>query len=229
MGGGQMAFTSDRIGYWPMLIGRVQFDHPTRDRVGMTLGVGTPDSMIWYRSFRMWRQAYVDQPFPDHPIVFDLTEGERFLTGGSEDTIFVLAVDDTADAREGRISRFSAEHREWMTQGISPDPPVLISDDGIVAHATLHLSATGISAGRMPDAPPAGRTTIVRGVLFLPEASGVKRDASCVLLDVAGRHIMDLTPGENDIRHLSPGVYFLRAAPGMKRQAPNVHKVVVTR
>ena len=30
------------------------------------------------------------------------------------------------------------------------------------------------------------------------------------LLDAAGRCVLDLRPGPNDVRHLSPGVYFVR-------------------
>jgi len=59
---------------------------------------------------------------------------------------------------------------------------------------------------RTPNAGP----TIVRGVLCVPEASVVERSASCVLLDITGRKVAELQPGANDIRHLSPGVYFLR-------------------
>ncbi len=77
--------------------------------------------------------------------------------------------------------------------------------------------------GRQPSA------TIVRGVLFLPEASSVKPGASCVLLDITGRQLMDLRPGENDVRHLGPGVYFVRPASSVGRQASNVRKVVVQR
>lgn len=54
--------------------------------------------------------------------------------------------------------------------------------------------------------------TIVRGVLFMPPASGVMRGASSVLLDAAGRKVMDLYPGANDVNHLAPGVYFVRSA-----------------
>ncbi|MFO7639686.1 MAG: T9SS type A sorting domain-containing protein [bacterium] len=32
------------------------------------------------------------------------------------------------------------------------------------------------------------------------------------LLDASGRKVMDLTPGDNDVRHLAPGVYFVRTA-----------------
>lgn len=35
------------------------------------------------------------------------------------------------------------------------------------------------------------------------------------LLDISGRKVMELHPGPNDVRHLSPGVYFAaRAASG---------------
>jgi YVTN family beta-propeller protein len=51
--------------------------------------------------------------------------------------------------------------------------------------------------------------TVVRGVLPLaPSAGGPARFAS--LHDVSGRKVLDLRPGDNDIRRLAPGVYFLR-------------------
>ena len=42
------------------------------------------------------------------------------------------------------------------------------------------------------------RATVVRGVLFLPAASGVKPKAQS-LLDITGRKVMDLHPGANDV------------------------------
>ncbi len=93
---------------------------------------------------------------------------------------------------------------------------------------------------RMPNA------TILRGVLRLPEASGVGRHASSVLLDITGRKVMDLHPGANDIRHVAPGVYFVvpphlnplpggerrkerGPASGVERGASCVRKVVIQR
>jgi len=76
----------------------------------------------------------------------------------------------------------------------------------------------------------AGGATIVRGVLFLPPASGVKRGASSVLLDISGRKVMDLAPGANVVSRLSPGVYFVRSDPSaVSGQPVAVHKVVVAR
>ena len=62
----------------------------------------------------------------------------------------------------------------------------------------------------------------------------VRHSGSCpkpALLDAAGRKVAELQPGENDIRHLAPGVYFVREegsrVPGSK--GSSVRKVVVTR
>jgi len=51
-----------------------------------------------------------------------------------------------------------------------------------------------------------------------------------VLLDAAGRKVMELRPGANDVRHLSPGVYFVREGPSAVGHQPSaVQKVVVTK
>jgi phosphoribosylformylglycinamidine (FGAM) synthase PurS component len=71
--------------------------------------------------------------------------------------------------------------------------------------------------------------TIVRGVLFMPEASSRKPQATS-LLDVSGRRVLDLHPGANDVSRLSPGVYFVRSEPSAVSRHPlAVTKVVVTR
>jgi hypothetical protein len=50
-----------------------------------------------------------------------------------------------------------------------------------------------------------------------------------ILLDASGRKVMDLRPGPNDVSRLAPGVYFVRQASGVEREASGVNKVVVTR
>ena len=73
--------------------------------------------------------------------------------------------------------------------------------------------------------------TVVRSVLFLPGAVSGERSAEhAELLDVSGRKVLGLKPGANDVRHLSPGVYFVRPASCVEREASGVvTKVVVTR
>jgi len=71
--------------------------------------------------------------------------------------------------------------------------------------------------------------TLVRGVLSLPPTSSVMHRASCVLLDISGRRVLDLRPGANDVRALAPGVYFIRSEPSAVGGLPSaVNKVIVT-
>ena len=53
--------------------------------------------------------------------------------------------------------------------------------------------------------------SICRHTLFL---SGM---TEAVLLDIAGRRVKELRPGENDVRGIAPGVYFVRGeGPGSR-------------
>jgi len=70
---------------------------------------------------------------------------------------------------------------------------------------------------------PAGPfPTVVRNVLLLPEAP--TSEDPYWMLDAAGRKVMQLRLGENDVRPLAPGVYFLHEA-----RTPMIRKIVVTR
>jgi subtilisin family serine protease len=108
---------------------------------------------------------------------------------------------------------------------------LFISGDSAVLYATvIELQITvgvPLEAVRSSPAPrptTSGAATIVRGVLFLPEAARSKRQAAS-MLDISGRKVLDLTPGANDVRALAPGVYFVREAQA-QAQAPTVRKVV---
>jgi len=77
------------------------------------------------------------------------------------------------------------------------------------------------------------RPTIVRGVLCLGIGDTIPNSrtssgyvpATAALLDAAGRKVMELRAGPNDVSRLAPGVYFLRSA----GTAPIRTKVVLTR
>jgi hypothetical protein len=78
--------------------------------------------------------------------------------------------------------------------------------------AVLRDSMTGVEEGRPPSVPgPASYVgpTVVRNVLHLLEASGLEPQAAS-LLDIAGRAVLSLKPGANDVRHLPAGAYFIR-------------------
>ena len=75
-----------------------------------------------------------------------------------------------------------------------------------------------------------GGATIVRGVLTLGAIASRQTTGYRVeLLDISGRKVLDLHPGANDVRALAPGVYFVREASGVAREASRVTKVIVTR
>jgi YVTN family beta-propeller protein len=84
----------------------------------------------------------------------------------------------------------------------------VLCDSGGVA------SRTGQSARVWPFA-----ATVVREVLRLPASPSAIRTS---LFDMTGRQVMALHPGANDVRHLAPGIYFVR-----ERSA--VRKVIITR
>jgi YVTN family beta-propeller protein len=110
-----------------------------------------------------------------------------------------------------------------------------------VIRDSLHVGLAGGQqvSGRKPQA------TVVRGVLLLnglgtrselPGRNSVMSRA--VLLDIAGRKVLDLKQGTNDIRRLAPGVYFVvtpSPSPpegervGVRRRPASLTKIVVTR
>ncbi|MBN2465312.1 hypothetical protein JXD38_06785, partial [candidate division WOR-3 bacterium] len=73
-----------------------------------------------------------------------------------------------------------------------------------------------------------------RGVLYAGHDRNPPWDfGSCpkyVLLDISGRKALDLVPGENDVRALAPGVYFISEELGVRGEGlGKMRKVVVTR
>jgi hypothetical protein len=56
---------------------------------------------------------------------------------------------------------------------------------------------------------------------------GQKTGDRAELLDAAGRRILDLKPGPDDVSHLAPGVYFVHGASGVEREASSVATRVI--
>ena len=90
-------------------------------------------------------------------------------------------------------------------------------------------AAAGIEDSPKPQASsPKLEVTIVRGVLYLGVGSRHYSACRAELLDAAGRKVLDLRPGANDVSHLAPGVYFVRAV-SRELSAASCRKVVVQR
>ncbi|UCG42135.1 MAG: S8 family serine peptidase [candidate division WOR-3 bacterium] len=86
----------------------------------------------------------------------------------------------------------------------------------------------GVGIEGEPKLKPKGvalEPTVVRGILAIPLAADRRQRAT--LHDPTGRLVMVLKPGDNVIRHVTPGVYFVRTAEGGSTSA--VRKVVIQR
>jgi hypothetical protein len=137
------------------------------------------------------------------------------------------------------LSTFSPPYQPEVDHGGPWAPDVVF--DGISYHMWYETSA-GFSYARAPlvtvRESPAGSATrpelavwpnFCRGVLFLPKSASASASSSPGrLLDAAGRKVMDLAPGANDVSRLAPGVYFVREE---RAQAPAqaICKVVIAR
>jgi hypothetical protein len=76
----------------------------------------------------------------------------------------------------------------------------------------------GVAEGHKPQASSHKfEPTIVHAVLFVGGARDEGQGTRDELLDISGRKVLDLRPGANDVRALSPGVYFVCEASGMRR------------
>ena len=93
-------------------------------------------------------------------------------------------------------------HYEFLLSG-EPGMPVWVPE------------GSGVADERTRPQRQRTSQTVMRGVLVL-EAAGVG-EGGARLVDAAGRVVTDLLPGENDIRSIAPGVYFVRGeGPGSR-------------
>ena len=109
-------------------------------------------------------------------------------------------------------------------------------EDTVVTAAMAWIDSVAAAVEETPkcEVHATNAPTIIRGVLFLPRdmtelPGNSDRVPRPLLLDVAGRKVLELKLGANDVRSLAPGVYFVRRASGMKRDASSVSKVVLAR
>ena len=158
------------VGYTPTLLGRVRITHNDREAMGIRLGVGDCNGVVfWSKDFRTWRwNGGTDRPFPANNIVFDMTGGEGFISGGQTDSGFVRCSDDESDGVTGTISYFSLQDLTLAVSGVSTDPPVAIPDFLTPAYAAVRLLLPLVDAGVTSIvSPPAN---VDSGIPVVPQA-----------------------------------------------------------
>jgi YVTN family beta-propeller protein len=137
-----------------------------------------------------------------------------------------------------------------MTIGVGSEPVAVAWNPIELRTYTANCSGSSVSVirdslhvglgGALQATSLKPQATILRGVLDLQAGSRQQAVDRAELLDAAGRKVLELRPGANDIRHLAPGVYFVvTPSPssslsetervGVKRRQASVTKVVVTR
>lgn len=144
--------------------------------------------------------------------------------------VFVAVSNDTVLVLDGLTGSVVAR----VGVGRGPEELIYNSTDDRVYAADYRGATVSIlrASGGVAETPhrPSGHAevnapTIVRGVLSL-DPTAVGGQPSAALLDAAGRKVMSLRPGANDVRALASGVYFVREA---QTQAQAVRRVVVQR
>jgi YVTN family beta-propeller protein len=135
----------------------------------------------------------------------------------------VVVVGGTSDSVLRRISTRSQPY------GLAWDPVhswvYASNSSGMCITVLRDTQLLGIEENKQQVSGREPRPTVVRGVLELGVGSRQNAGYRAGLLDAAGRKVLDLQPGANDVSRLSPGVYFVREA---QAQAPDIRKVVIT-
>ena len=180
---------------------------------------------------------------PDHELYYS---GHLAISGDGR-VHTALMVQDTFDGDDNIYYTSSSDHGVSWTdlELVSGDTTVESWYPNIGADSTGHAYivwyqpnasrgevwfATNAPAGIAEETSnaelraPNGGPTVVRDVLVLGAVdSRQNTEYRAELLSIAGRKVLNLKPGENDVRVLAPGVYFIRSEPSA------VTKVVVTR
>ena len=123
-----------------------------------------------------------------------------------------IQVEDCVPTIEGCDIGYSSAYGIYLDGTQYPAP------DTLRARNTFHDNDSGdirVPGSGIEEPPSVGGLsrahlpTIVEGMLKLGATDGWNATRGAELVDVTGRSVLELTPGLNDVRHLSPGIYFV--------------------
>jgi hypothetical protein len=108
-------YFEDKNDYSPTLLTRFKIDHPAREGIRFRFMIDGPENPSWEKPFFNWvnledplHYDYL-HPFPDHNIVFDLSDGESFFDW--QDTIYMIIYDSLpADGITGELEYLEADY-----------------------------------------------------------------------------------------------------------------------
>lgn len=208
---------------------------------------GSCGAQLWSDFFRYHAPSGRWDTLPDYPVgVYD-TDGDflrdrLFIAGGgcSFDgfpelrEVFYWTEAGGWDSTDFLPEKVGNPHVELTTLN---DTDYIFVFGGTRDRVSLNTMYVGVITGlqgavtedrAVPARDHALSATVVRGVLRIGDRRQGTGDRA-ELLDINCRKVMDLRLGVNDVRHLSPGVYFVRPTSSVMREASSVTRVVVTR
>jgi hypothetical protein len=130
----------------------------------------------------------------------------RFIPSGSPIRSIDACADYLGDGQENQILLAESGPADYAS--VWRDPPTAVKDQLSSPKSETHLP-TVISGGGLRLQPTANRSQL-----------------TAALHDPSGRLVMRLQPGDNDVGHVAPGVYFVRQADSGPRSP--ARRVVVT-
>lgn len=224
--------TTPTPGYHEALRAGADFDHNGRPDIALVSDEGSfPNYQNWAHAYRETTAARV---LGIHPV---FPRGrEKFMDGsvqfidwwseapGAESTRvkLELSLNDTTGPWAVVADSLRNNGRyQWLVpeDTLSPDCRIrytVYGPGGTAQSMTPRSFAIGdtfvalAETGPRQPSRPRVRPNPARDHISLEPGCGTDSHASASLLDVSGCRVMDLKPGDNDIRHVAPGVYFVR-------------------
>ena len=217
---GWMYYTNDRNRYSPTALGRVKLTHPGRDRITITFGAGSPSAPLATYTFRrFWALdgQITDRPFPNHNLVFDLTNGASYFD--QTDTAFFSCLDRKKDRKTGTIDFLSVEYGSRYG---SSSQKVTIPDYNIAVYSKIVLPfGFGPQGNSLDGSVAASRASYRNGAANIAFNLDRPGTVDVAFFDNMGRTVAATTTqgqsGQNELSVMLPrsaGVYFYRLVSG---------------
>lgn len=185
---------------------------------------GTPCAVYYVSGYLRCEQDSVWPAYAFDASVRVDSQGRRHVAFVNPDSILYFAYKDTT---------WHFRTVPGVTGATSCDMVLSEDNQPEIAYTTTDgvFIAWGVDVTGVEDEwKPSDRSalqSVIRSVLFLP-ASGARRGGCAALLDAAGRRVLALKAGANDVSRLAPGVYFVREAQ-TQAQAQAVSRVIITK
>jgi len=128
---GNAYYTTDRNNYKPTAKVSYEITHPERLDVTVRVGIGNPASPDWLSDarFNWYMSSREEHPYPDHPIILDITGGLQYLDPYSKGVnVFLKANDKEHNSKTGSVDFFGAMDEERGMFSPSNETPRQMGD-----------------------------------------------------------------------------------------------------